>query len=156
MFVIYLFVKNPFIGEYHIIEFNENNKISEEDYNELYDILNNKYVIENIKIHKIASEVDFRHEGSYYIFFESSSFDNQKSDNLDYQKSQELYKKTINDKVYEIYDKDGKISERVLYHISLNTMFDEEYKKVKKICLKYYKFWENNEKKVSLPKYVYE
>ena len=97
MFVIYLFVKNPFIGEYHIIEFNENNKISEEDYNELCDILNNKYVIENIKIHKIASEVDFRHEGSYYIFFESSSFDNQKSDNLDYQKSQELYKKTIND-----------------------------------------------------------
>jgi len=137
--IIYAFIKAPLVGEYHVVEFNESKKLSEEDYNTLCDILNSKYEMENIEIHKIASIVELREDSAYYIFFKSNNFN---------------YKNLQNDRIYNIYNKDGIITERVLYHIST---FDEtEYRRVKKICLKYYKFWENNEKKIDTSNYVKE
>lgn len=138
-FIIYLNIKTPSIGEYYIVEFNENKKIEEEDYNALCNILNKNFEMENIEIHKIAYEVEFRHESSFYIFF--------KINNSQYNTKFERYNQT-----YTICYKDDSVTEIAMHHICLNTGFDEEYRKVRKICMKYYrlydKFWEINEKHI--------
>ena len=135
MIAIFIFIlvliQQPFMEEYTIIEFNEKKKISEKDYNTLCDILNSKYEMENIEIHKIATNFEIREDGIYYIFFKADNF---------------KYKASKNDTIYNIYDDDGNITERVLYHI--NMFENKEYVEVRNICNKYHRFWEKNEKQL--------
>jgi len=53
-------------GNYFIVEFGENTKLNQEEYNKITEIMSTE---DNIEITKIAYERPFRHEGSYYIFY---------------------------------------------------------------------------------------
>lgn len=135
-FIIYKNIKLPsiFNNEYYIVSFKDSNKIlSQESEKKLIQFLNIKnYVIseeDNIKITKIAYQYPFRHESTYYIFFEASL-----NSDLPYT----LINITENSKEY------------VKKHICMNTNDCEEFNCVMKLVDDNFKWWENNEKKINL------
>ena len=126
---IYMQFKIPHIGEFYIRNAKDN-EFSNEEKQELCNILN----LNDINVYKTACEVDFRHEGVYYIFFYSS--EQLTTDDVD--KSFELYCLGYENGVYDY----------VIEKISMVTYSDSGYNKIFEICKTNYKWWKNNEKRI--------
>ena len=126
---IYMQFKIPHIGEFYIRNAKDN-EFSDEEKQEISNILN----FNDIDIYKTACEVDFRHEGVYYIFFYSSK--RLTVDDVD--DSFELYCLGYENGVYNY----------VIGKISMATYSDSDYNKISEICKTNYKWWKNNEKSI--------
>lgn len=135
IYMIFREIKLPsvFADEFYIIDFENTSKIlSDKDEKEIISFLNsNIYTIQEsdkIEITKIAYQYPFRHESTCYIFFNAD-------------KNAKLPFTLIN------IASDNK--QYVSQHICMNTNTCEEFKLVRKIVNNNYKWWENNEKKIT-------
>ena len=126
---IYMQFRIPHIGEFYIRNAKDN-EFSEEEKNEIYNILN----LNNINVYKVACEVDFRHEGSYYIFF----YSNKEIVASDIDESFKLYCLGYENGTYDY----------AIQKICMSTYSDSDYNKISKICETNYKWWKNNEKMI--------
>lgn len=128
---VYMQFKIPHIGEFYIRNVKENELLSEEK-QEIISILN----LTDIDIYKIACEVDYRHEGSYFVFF----YSNRKLSVSDIDDSFNLYCLGYENEVYNY----------VIEKISMATYSDMGYNKISEICKNNYKWWKNNEKRIDV------
>ena len=132
---IYMQFKIPHIGEFYIRNATEN-EFSSEELKEIYNILNFSNTNIDIDIYKTACQVDFRHEGNYYIFFYSS----EKLTEHDIDDSFSLYCLEYKNGIYEY----------VAEKICMVTYSDVGYNEIFKICENNYKWWKNNEKSINI------
>ena len=134
-YIIFREIKLPsvFKDEFYIIDFENTDKIlSDKDEQALITCLNsNIYTIQEsdkIEITKIAYQYPFRHESTCYIFFNAD----------------------INAKLpFDLINITSDNKQYVSKHICMNTNTCEEFKLVRKIVNNNYKWWENNEKKIT-------
>lgn len=138
IFCVYQYIKLPHLGEYYISKFDEDNVLLEEDYNKILNILN----LENVDIVKVAADIEFRHEGAFYIYFQSD-FEVISNDIINVIKE----KNNINCNLYKISSENNTF-EYAIEHICLNTIDCEAYKNIERISRQYYKWWEDNEKNI--------
>lgn len=124
---VYMQFKIPHIGEFYVRSTTDN-KFSDEEKQEICNILNINY----IEVYKIACEVDFRHEGSYYIFF----YSNEKLTTDDIDNSFKLYLLGYENGFYNY----------TVERLSMNTNLASDYNKISNICKSNYKWWKDNEK----------
>lgn len=139
IFCIYQYIKLPHLGDYYIVKFDENNVLSNEDYKKILNIL----TLENVKITKVAADIEFRHEGCCYVYFQSN-FELESNEIINSIKEKNG-NNTYN--LYKISNKNNKF-EYAIEHICGLTFDCEFYKNIKKISRQYYKWWEDNEKSI--------
>ena len=139
IFCVYKYIKLPHLGDYYISKFDENNVLLEEDYNKILNIL----TLENVEISKVAADIEFRHEGSFYIYFQSD-FEIESNEIINSIKE----KNGIDScHLYEISNENNKF-EYALEHICGLTFDCEAYQNIERISRQYYKWWEDNEKSI--------
>lgn len=124
---IYKQFRIPHIGEFYIRN-ETNNEFSDEENQEICSILN----LNDIDVYKIACEVEYRHEGSYYIFF----YSNKQLTANDIDDSFELYALGYENGVYDY----------AIGRLSMATYSDSDYSKIFDISKNNYRWWESNEK----------
>lgn len=126
---IYKQFRIPHIGEFYIRNATDN-EFSDEENQEICRILN----LNDIDIYKIACEVEYENQGSYYIFFYSSK---QLMAN-DIDDSFELYALGYENEVYDY----------AIGKLGIATYSDSDYSKIFDISKNNYRWWKNNEKTI--------
>ena len=123
--ILYNTIMYPSMGEDLEVDFyNSKYNLNNDEVNEILNILGiDKDDYNNIKIDKISYNVPFRHESYYDIYFTMIDTENIKRYNE-----------------FEIVEKNDK-EIKYKYEKGVDATFlDENFKKIKKICDKYYKY----------------